>query len=1108
MNVGNCDVYDGMSEVIVSVALSAPKPGVFLDAVKYVLVLASPVEIVLLAVTCDSQGNNFKLVPTAYKLASDNVAMVKVVGSQSGRIFMAGNDGNVYELDYSNSESVWSGLVDTGSGDARHKCRKINHFAWNWKLVHILPPFLKSFANEEDSLVDLAVDNVRHVVYAVTSKGMLSAFYLGASGAETQLFLTAFNLMDATRAFLSGYNVPEGSPRPEVFNSGSEAGFAVLSLNILSPAESRRIQLVVALQNGIRIYLSLKTTGHGTFSSLPSPLATAGSYVAPGGVQVVYVRSPPAPAALRSCSRGTGASQVAPAMAAGIADLENGSSPSFIPTQALRVSSALVTQGATLISLDKQQHPDELVCLFEDLVGRSQVSLGLPPAYQPPSMREGVCVGLDESKNGGKIYDIKEDSSVNNCVDIAKLRALYAHSFTPSNATIREVSHHHDSTAQSLAEASSAAAKTTTGPLAWLDGNPSLSSGTPSSEVPVTFGGKAIAMACMPPGSGYDKFDLSNIAPLGELCWQHIPCSSLSVQRCFLVLTNQGIHTIRKLRPADILYRHLVQVNHQADDHCQQFFSAFGALEASAMCVALACGLPCDAGGAMSVSSGSLSRNAVRRPVETTQVRAMSVMLGLTQGPMYRTLGSLGMASAAIQDSRVVINDSSHEFVNSSAHDALYLVCSRILRPLWLRNVVQKDLRLSSAWTPQLIAEVRSPLTELQNLLKGFFATAVINAQQHQDHYLSTLANTSSDDMITRHMLSQAQLNANAERLVQQRARAQEDASIHALYRLVSKTLQALSFIEVLDSVSEKSRIKIQWAKLGEVNFRALVVSPRVHENVKKVVTVMINDLSKSASAGVVDGIIDWLSRECVFYFSAGDKCTYEATKLLSTLQQQIKSAPGTDVLGSRQWTELHAQSMRCVQLLLNASKYWRGLDTVQGEECELWRKCTGLLELDAVGRDGVVDVCLTAADNFSVSQPRNSMFPESVSDADGISDWEKQLYCESVALNDREKQMAAEACYLCLIQHIMTVGTDVRRLGAGILPTRLPAGEVGNPLEIAQAAMLRMVVRAVSKCSDPTFYALLGDRLLQTHEDLLLAVHAPGIEVFLTSKDPQLLYR
>ena len=166
---------------------------------------------------------------------------------------------------------------------------------------------------------------------------------------------------------------------------------------------------------------------------------------------------------------------MAPAMAAGIADLENGSSPSFIPTQALRVSSALVTQGATLISLDKQQHPDELVCLFEDLVGRSQVSLGLPPAYQPPSMREGVCVGLDESKNGGKIYDIKEDSSVNNCVDIAKLRALYAHSFTPSNATIREVSHHHDSTAQSLAEASSAAAKTTTGPLAWLDGNPSLS---------------------------------------------------------------------------------------------------------------------------------------------------------------------------------------------------------------------------------------------------------------------------------------------------------------------------------------------------------------------------------------------------------------------------------------------------------------------------------------------------------------------------------------------------------------------------------------------------------------------------------------------------------
>jgi nuclear pore complex protein Nup155 len=43
--------FNGMSEVIVSVSLSSPKEGVFNDTVKYVLVVASPVEVVLLAIS-------------------------------------------------------------------------------------------------------------------------------------------------------------------------------------------------------------------------------------------------------------------------------------------------------------------------------------------------------------------------------------------------------------------------------------------------------------------------------------------------------------------------------------------------------------------------------------------------------------------------------------------------------------------------------------------------------------------------------------------------------------------------------------------------------------------------------------------------------------------------------------------------------------------------------------------------------------------------------------------------------------------------------------------------------------------------------------------------
>lgn len=34
-----CEVYDGLTEIILSVSLSAPKPGIFLDTIKYVIAI-------------------------------------------------------------------------------------------------------------------------------------------------------------------------------------------------------------------------------------------------------------------------------------------------------------------------------------------------------------------------------------------------------------------------------------------------------------------------------------------------------------------------------------------------------------------------------------------------------------------------------------------------------------------------------------------------------------------------------------------------------------------------------------------------------------------------------------------------------------------------------------------------------------------------------------------------------------------------------------------------------------------------------------------------------------------------------------------------------------
>jgi nuclear pore complex protein Nup155 len=43
-------VYDGLDQIICSAALVTPRAGVFIDDIKHLLVIATPVEIILLAI--------------------------------------------------------------------------------------------------------------------------------------------------------------------------------------------------------------------------------------------------------------------------------------------------------------------------------------------------------------------------------------------------------------------------------------------------------------------------------------------------------------------------------------------------------------------------------------------------------------------------------------------------------------------------------------------------------------------------------------------------------------------------------------------------------------------------------------------------------------------------------------------------------------------------------------------------------------------------------------------------------------------------------------------------------------------------------------------------
>uniref|UniRef100_A0A6N2KT44 Nucleoporin Nup133/Nup155-like N-terminal domain-containing protein n=1 Tax=Salix viminalis TaxID=40686 RepID=A0A6N2KT44_SALVM len=116
---GQCPEYSE-EQAICAVGLAKSKPGVFVEAIQYLLVLSTPVELVLVGVCCSGSGDGVdpyaevSLQPLPeYTVPSDGVSMTCIACTDRGRIFLSGRDGHIYELHYT-----------TGSGWHK-RCRKV-----------------------------------------------------------------------------------------------------------------------------------------------------------------------------------------------------------------------------------------------------------------------------------------------------------------------------------------------------------------------------------------------------------------------------------------------------------------------------------------------------------------------------------------------------------------------------------------------------------------------------------------------------------------------------------------------------------------------------------------------------------------------------------------------------------------------------------------------------------------------------------------------------------------------------------------------------------------------------------------------------------------------
>ncbi|KAL0372755.1 UNVERIFIED_CONTAM: Nuclear pore complex protein [Sesamum calycinum] len=158
---GQCPEYSGEEQAICAVGLAKTKPGVFVEAIQYLLVLATPVELILVGVCCSGRGDEtdpyaeVSLQPLPeYTIPSDGVTMTCITCTDRGHIFLAGRDGHVYELQYTTGSS-W-----------QKRCRKVCLTAGLGSVISrwVVPNVFKFGA--VDPIVEMVVDSERHVLYA------------------------------------------------------------------------------------------------------------------------------------------------------------------------------------------------------------------------------------------------------------------------------------------------------------------------------------------------------------------------------------------------------------------------------------------------------------------------------------------------------------------------------------------------------------------------------------------------------------------------------------------------------------------------------------------------------------------------------------------------------------------------------------------------------------------------------------------------------------------------------------------------------------------------------------------------------------------------------
>ncbi|KAI8323592.1 nucleoporin-domain-containing protein, partial [Martensiomyces pterosporus] len=266
--------FEDQEQIIVSVAMVTPKAGVFVDTIKHVLVVATPLEVFLLGVGYDAgsriiaargnAGGEVTLYATQISVPADGVAMTSIAGTRDGRVFMSGNDGGLYEFVYQ-SEDGW----------LSKKARKVN--LTSTIASYFVPTFLTT--RRDTPALSMAVDDDRRLLYVLLQDSSVKVYWLGANGDEFVLVHHHKTIGNSAALLCPQFNEGTSEANP----------FEIISMHIIPPSESRTLHFVAITGGGCRLYFSTIKRMQRFYeaSSLPT------QPVQPEVFEVVHVRLPP-----------------------------------------------------------------------------------------------------------------------------------------------------------------------------------------------------------------------------------------------------------------------------------------------------------------------------------------------------------------------------------------------------------------------------------------------------------------------------------------------------------------------------------------------------------------------------------------------------------------------------------------------------------------------------------------------------------------------------------------------------------------------------------------------------------------------------------------------